>query len=222
MKCAFPDCVNEFDRLNKNGGGHNRIYCSRVCNVAATMARLHKVVTEARDKLAPVKCSNIKCDILILPIRFGGNVQKFCSRRCLSTDRSRRGRLTRTPEKQAQYDVAIHEWQKSTHGRYKRLVQTSRNRKIALCITEQEYESLVSLKFCFYCGLDAFEKSAAGSGIDRYDRLKGYTLDNCRLCCWRCNEIKGSLERWFLPERSIELLKEAIGDSHVYSNRCCR
>ena len=43
---------------------------------------------------------------------------------------------------------------------------------------------------CYYCG----EKlNPTGSGIDRFDNNKGYTISNAVACCFRCNLMKREL-----------------------------
>jgi len=55
-------------------------------------------------------------------------------------------------------------------------------------------------KVCFYCHRniekideknDFFAKRSKRLTIDRLDNLKGYTIGNIVLCCYRCNSIKG-------------------------------
>ena len=40
---------------------------------------------------------------------------------------------------------------------------------------------------CYYCGKKKAE------GIDRVDNLKGYSLENCVPCCYKCNHMKWNL-----------------------------
>ena len=53
---------------------------------------------------------------------------------------------------------------------------------------KEEYEEIVSLNECEYCGggLDP-----AGTGLDRLDSSLGYERANVVPCCGRCNMIKG-------------------------------
>jgi hypothetical protein len=41
---------------------------------------------------------------------------------------------------------------------------------------------------CIYCGLLI---RATGSGLDRIDNSKDYTIDNVNPCCGTCNDIRG-------------------------------
>lgn len=52
---------------------------------------------------------------------------------------------------------------------------------------------------CFYCGLPH------GHGIDRIDSSKGYTEDNVRSCCEKCNYILGDL-----PDKAKLILQEGL------------
>lgn len=71
-------------------------------------------------------------------------------------------------------------------------------------ITKDEYDSIFSLRpTCTYC------KAALGSGMDRIDNSKGYTLDNIAPCCSECNYMKGGLEtREFLDKCAMIRLDE--------------
>jgi hypothetical protein len=55
---------------------------------------------------------------------------------------------------------------------------------------------------CFYCGVCEYSlKKGIGktsgdytyNGIDRLDSSKGYSQENVVSCCWKCNNMKGSL-----------------------------
>lgn len=58
----------------------------------------------------------------------------------------------------------------------------------------EEYCSLIS-KNCNYCDGDISKET--GSGLDRLDNNKGYTLDNVVPCCKVCN---GARNAYFTPE----------------------
>lgn len=54
----------------------------------------------------------------------------------------------------------------------------------------EQYETLMLRPECHYkCGN---APPQTGSGLDRRDNSKGYTIDNSVPCCWRCNRIKGA------------------------------
>jgi len=64
-------------------------------------------------------------------------------------------------------------------------------------ITKNEFKNIV-LDKCYYCGVESRDSVKISSrhkinGIDRIDNEKGYTLDNCRTCCWTCNRCKASM-----------------------------
>ena len=63
--------------------------------------------------------------------------------------------------------------------------------------------SLENIKFivfknCYYCGSPPeniitrprINDTMLYNGIDRVDNTKGYTLENCVPCCWKCNQAK--------------------------------
>ncbi len=52
-------------------------------------------------------------------------------------------------------------------------------------LTKKEFEKLIT-GTCHYCGV------RDNMGIDRVDSNKGYIIDNCVPCCWKCNRMKHS------------------------------
>ena len=157
-----------------------------------------------------MKCLAHDCDKQFEPNTWN---QIFCSSKCNRRTKSRNERSTRTSEKNDFYNIAINKRRQTVHGRFLKLIGTSQVRFIPVEITEAQYADLIKDNRCFYCDEQLFDGTTFRTCIDRYNHKLGYVLGNCRPCCWRCNEIKGSLERWFSPERSIELLKEVIGDN---------
>jgi 5-methylcytosine-specific restriction endonuclease McrA len=78
-------------------------------------------------------------------------------------------------------------------------------RSCELAISFDEYCDLVRERACSYCGTDL--KKKRGHKLDRIDNRRGYTLDNVVPCCARCNNIKGTLERWgYRPPRLLALV----------------
>lgn len=67
-------------------------------------------------------------------------------------------------------------------------------------LTKTQFHDLTSSN-CYYCDAPPSSrmeyKKCNGpyvyNGIDRADNTKGYTLDNARPCCKRCNYFKGAL-----------------------------
>jgi len=70
-------------------------------------------------------------------------------------------------------------------------------------LSKKEFE-LLTTSNCFYCGATPSQLKTGtnkaitnghylANGIDRTNPLIGYTIDNCKPCCWVCNRAKGSL-----------------------------
>lgn len=80
-----------------------------------------------------------------------------------------------------------------------RWIQDRRDKTFYL--TKDEARALFESN-CFYCGQPPSQVSKGESwrgrylynGIDRIDSLKGYTVDNTRPCCKRCNRMKNDSE----------------------------
>jgi len=68
-------------------------------------------------------------------------------------------------------------------------------------LTEQEYCNIFKEDPpCIYCGSTI---RAIGSGLDRIDNSKIYTVDNVNPCCGTCNDIRGD-------NLSVEEMKVAM------------
>jgi hypothetical protein len=66
-------------------------------------------------------------------------------------------------------------------------------------LSEEDFFQLTSQP-CFYCAAPPSQGQWKGyknpyiyNGLDREDYTKGYTLRNCRPCCWMHNDLKGKL-----------------------------
>lgn len=80
--------------------------------------------------------------------------------------------------------------------RFKNLRSGAKQRNLEFTLTVETYSAIVS-NSCHYC--DSSLEKHAGSGIDRIDNDKGYTLENSVACCSDCNAGKGeiySYEEW--------------------------
>lgn len=67
---------------------------------------------------------------------------------------------------------------------------TIEHKKRLFELTNEQYENLRSLP-CYICKRNI--DSNHTNGIDRYNNLKGYVIDNCRPCCGDCNYMKKDL-----------------------------
>ena len=72
-------------------------------------------------------------------------------------------------------------------GRFKSFLRNAKAAKHEVGIEFAEYVQLVLPNQCHYCGTSLPE---TGSGLDRIDPMKGYTLNNVRPCCDMCNTAK--------------------------------
>lgn len=75
-------------------------------------------------------------------------------------------------------------------GRYASLKRDAKVRNFSLEFSKEEHQKLLSSNKCYYCE-GSLNKS--GSGLDRKDSNKNYTLDNVVTCCKNCNSIKLNL-----------------------------
>lgn len=84
-------------------------------------------------------------------------------------------------------------WRKKVLGtleyRFKRAIQTSKQRGISFLLTFDQFKEVVSYP-CYYCGFELCSQVIEGSGLDRIDSGKGYEITNVISCGHRCNLIK--------------------------------
>ena len=65
-------------------------------------------------------------------------------------------------------------------------------------ITYEDFVTFTKTKECHYCGksvgwMEYYQhgkKSCSGYNLDRIDNEKGYSNENCVVCCWTCNSVK--------------------------------
>jgi hypothetical protein len=86
-----------------------------------------------------------------------------------------------------------HEW------RFNLLVRGARPREVEVGLSYEEYLSFTTESQCHYCDdeidwspYNKHRKGHVGCNLDRKDNAKGYTLENCVVCCGFCNRIKNN------------------------------
>lgn len=77
---------------------------------------------------------------------------------------------------------------RSLNARFSRTAYAAKIRGISFTITLKQYTKLVIDAACTYC---AGELPETGSGLDRKNSYRGYTVRNCVPCCRVCNLIRG-------------------------------
>ncbi len=79
---------------------------------------------------------------------------------------------------------------------------SAKRRGIEFSLSKDDVEKLVTSQ-CFYCSADPSNTIKRPrindvfyyNGIDRIIASRGYTLDNCVPCCWKCNRGKSTDSR---------------------------
>jgi hypothetical protein len=74
-------------------------------------------------------------------------------------------------------------YRSKTTPHYKTYAKSATSRNIIFQLSEPEFSEMVQ-QSCYLCGL------VDKNGIDRFDNVKGYLLENCRACCGHCNLMK--------------------------------
>lgn len=83
---------------------------------------------------------------------------------------------------------------------YSELLKNGRGKgraPIEVNLTYGQFYQLCQELNCHYCNEPVKRSSIRGTpgyknyALDRKDNNRGYSMDNCVTCCWRCNQIKG-------------------------------
>jgi hypothetical protein len=81
-------------------------------------------------------------------------------------------------------------------GVYNRLLVAASKREISIDLSFDDFLKFTTIDFCFYCDERVIWKRYGARGahtnLDRKDNTRGYHADNCVVCCFRCNHVKGS------------------------------
>ena len=104
--------------------------------------------------------------------------------------------------------------------RYKRAIQTSKQRGISFSLSFDQYKEAVSAP-CFYCGFKLCTQVVEGSGLDRIDSRKGYEIGNVISCGHRCNLIKNEDLTMEEAKAAIQAILK-VRESHVVSEDISR
>lgn len=100
---------------------------------------------------------------------------------------------------------------------YNLFLTTAKRRNRTVELTYEEFLEFVCISRCHYCEGDikwspyasdkrTGIKSYKGYNLDRKNNLISYTKDNCIVCCYECNELKGSR----LSYEEMLILKPAL------------
>lgn len=82
---------------------------------------------------------------------------------------------------------SVHQKYRSTpRGRWNCLRRQCKDRGLELKLSKEEYLEVIRDLHCSYCG----GTLGPGSGLDRLDNSKGYSVSNVRTCCNDCNRLR--------------------------------
>lgn len=83
---------------------------------------------------------------------------------------------------------------------YNRIIENSKIKGLKYFMSYADFLGFTKMKHCEYCGMEvqwiehftAHYRGASGYNLDRKDPSKGYSSDNCVVCCKICNWTKNS------------------------------
>lgn len=90
-------------------------------------------------------------------------------------------------------------------GRFNKIKAAAERMTIRFNLSIDQYSALIS-KPCYYCD-GFFPPVLAGSGLDRLNPKKGYTIKNSVSCCDTCNTLKNDI---FSPEETKAAVEAII------------
>lgn len=100
---------------------------------------------------------------------------------------------------------------------YNRFVKGAQRVNREVSLTYDEFVEFTTLTKCHYCGTDIHwakhetsEKKSDAYNLDRKNNDVGYTKDNCVVCCFLCNLIKGKT----LSYNEMLLLGDSVSKIH--------
>lgn len=88
---------------------------------------------------------------------------------------------------------------------YNRFVALAQRKNLSNSISYEDFVKFTENPYCSYCytyvNFAKFHlgKNGWGYNLDRTDNSLGYSVDNCVVCCWKCNNSKSnrySEEEW--------------------------
>lgn len=82
--------------------------------------------------------------------------------------------------------------------RYEKLKASARKRGFIFELSHEDHRKIFDTPLCHYC-----EEANVTRSVDRKDNSMGYTVNNCVMACWKCNQMKGIL----LPKDKERILK---------------
>jgi 5-methylcytosine-specific restriction endonuclease McrA len=109
------------------------------------------------------------------------------------------------------------EYDRTPRGRYHTAKSSIAKRGIDFNISLEWYENFcLENKICFYCDED-MANTPVGLGLNRIDSNKGYSEDNLKRCCKKCNSIMNNYSINDLKTRVFKIVKrmEKIVESKV-------
>ena len=74
---------------------------------------------------------------------------------------------------------------------YKSYQKRAEKKNILFNLSEEEFNT-INNNNCYICGKKNSEEHK--NGIDRFNNSIGYTIENCRSCCFECNHMKKDLQ----------------------------
>lgn len=231
VKVNCGTCNIELDKLASRLALYPRSFCSKTCSGKARKADRPPCKIEGCDK--PYHCKGY-CSTCYDKFRYescpGRKEEKIAyAKKRLSKIKERRNgdsdfneeylakaRIRSREQRTKHYENRLQQdrnsWKKPKR-RFNKAKREAVKRGLEFTLTLEDYNKLIVLPCHFQCGNPV---SIAGSGLDRLDNLKGYTLENSVPCCPICNPVKGAFVTGDEMQAIVALLKEMRGTDNIW------
>lgn len=141
------------------------------------------------------ECSCSQCSTKVERPQYTLKIWSGLCRRCANLIKLAKARTVPNPADGRPYEALYNNLVKHTKAKNKRLD-----------LSFEEFTEFTSIKECHYCKSEVtwtirnLTKNGYKYNLDRIDNDKGYSKENCVVCCWRCNNGRSNLfsyEEWY-------------------------
>lgn len=110
---------------------------------------------------------------------------------------------------------------------YNKFISKTQKNNIPNSISYEDFVKFAEKPYCTYCYTHVnfakfhMEKKGYGYNLDRKNNSLEYSVDNCVVCCWRCNNSKSnrySHEEWYLMNVSFREKNNNLQDSGSFNS----
>ena len=107
---------------------------------------------------------------------------------------------------------SMENWSRDSYNKY---LKRATSENIEFSLTNEDFVKIVC-KVCYLCGRKNSKNHK--NGIDRMENEKGYTTENARPCCARCNYIKRTYDLETILEKCVLIYENCKQNFDLYND----